>query len=227
MQKINKKGFAISGIVYPILIITVFLVVQVLFMLQTRKNVLDKSKTELADSINGANKVYTNEELSTLISDQQKKIDELESKVKNSGKDMYPVGSVYTSIKNVNPSTLFGGTWVSYGAGRTLVGVDTGQSEFNTVEKTGGEKTHVLTIAEQPALGGTIAMHGGENGSNIWAPSGVFSTSPIINGKFSPAAPQLNLAHSVQSIYFNNGGKNTPHNNLQPYITVYMWKRTA
>ena len=63
---------------------------------------------------------------------------------------IYPIGSIYISIKNTNPSTLFGGTWVSWGAGRVPVGVDTTQNEFKTVEKTGGEKTHKLTVSEMP-----------------------------------------------------------------------------
>ena len=53
---------------------------------------------------------------------------------------IYPIGSVYTSVNNRNPSIWLGGTWVPFGAGRTLVGVDTGQSEFNSVEKPGGHK---------------------------------------------------------------------------------------
>ena len=65
--------------------------------------------------------------------------------------DVYPVGSVYTSVNNVNPSSLFGGTWVSFASGRTLIGVDTAQTEFNTVQKTGGEKTHTLTATEIPS----------------------------------------------------------------------------
>ena len=64
----------------------------------------------------------------------------------------WPVGSVYTSIVSTNPATLLGGgTWVSFGAGRVLVGLDATQTEFDTVEETGGAKTHTLTTAEMPA----------------------------------------------------------------------------
>ena len=63
---------------------------------------------------------------------------------------IYPVGSIYTSINATNPSTLFGGVWEQIASGRTLVGVDTSQTEFNTVKKTGGEKTHRLTESEMP-----------------------------------------------------------------------------
>jgi hypothetical protein len=62
---------------------------------------------------------------------------------------VYPVGSIYVATVSTNPATLLGfGTWSAFGTGRTLVGIDAGQTEFDTVEETGGEKTHVLTIAE-------------------------------------------------------------------------------
>ena len=60
----------------------------------------------------------------------------------------YPIGAIYLSVSDTNPSQWFGGTWELIAQGRTLVGVDTTQTEFNTVKKTGGEKTHVLTVAE-------------------------------------------------------------------------------
>lgn len=50
----------------------------------------------------------------------------------------YPIGSIYLTINSANPSTYFGGTWVAWGTGRVPVGVDTNDSNFNTVEKTGG-----------------------------------------------------------------------------------------
>ena len=60
----------------------------------------------------------------------------------------YPIGAIYLSVSDINPSQWFGGTWELIAQGRTLVGVDTTQTEFNTVKKIGGEKTHVLTVAE-------------------------------------------------------------------------------
>ena len=67
-------------------------------------------------------------------------------------KKVYPVGCIYTSTVSTNPNTLFGfGTWSAFGAGRTLVGIDSGDTDFDTVGGTGGEKTHILTVAEMPA----------------------------------------------------------------------------
>jgi len=63
---------------------------------------------------------------------------------------LYPVGVIYMSVNATSPATLFGGTWTAWGTGRVPVGVDTADTDFNTVEKVGGEKTHLLTAAEMP-----------------------------------------------------------------------------
>ena len=72
---------------------------------------------------------------------------------------IYPVGSIYMSTLSTDPSSIFGGTWESWGNGRVPVGVDENQSEFATVEKTGGELTHTLTAAEMPSHTHTSAAH--------------------------------------------------------------------
>lgn len=64
---------------------------------------------------------------------------------------IYPVGSIYMSVNNVNPALLFGGSWVTWGNGKVPVGVDTAQTEFTVVEKTGGSKESVLTESQLPS----------------------------------------------------------------------------
>lgn len=124
--------------------------------------------------------------------------------------DVYPIGSIYMSVNNVNPSTLFGGTWVAWGSGKVPVGVDTSQTEFNTVEKTGGEKTHTLTVEEMPShnhiLWGVRKYQA--DGTNAWVQDG-----------------EANVA--VEEAKTTVTGGSQPHNILQPYITCFMWKRTA
>ena len=142
-----------------------------------------------------------------------------------SAKKMFPVGSIFITVTNTNPQTFLGGTWVAFGQGRTLVGVDTSQSEFNTVQKTGGSKTQVLTESQLPHLSGQLGVHGGENGSNLWNPSGVFASSSTVTGKYK-TLNQATGASSISVIDFRCGN-NEAHNNLQPYITVYFWRRTA
>ena len=131
---------------------------------------------------------------------------------------IYPVGSVYISVNNVSPQTFIGGTWVAFATGRTLVGVDTGQTEFDTVEETGGEKSHTLTEPELPNINGHLPhIYGGEHKI-----SGVFSL-----GYGSTSSSTGSNANSNNAYYNMNFGQGQAHNNLQPYITVYMWKRTA
>jgi hypothetical protein len=125
---------------------------------------------------------------------------------------IYPVGSIYLSVNPVNPSTLFGGTWVSIGAGRALVGVDASQSEFNTVEKIGGAKTHTLTVDQMP-----IHSH---------APKGI--TTPTGGAvRFQATTGSFTDMVSLSQDCLANAGNGVAHNNLQPYITCYIWKRTA
>ena len=127
---------------------------------------------------------------------------------------IYPVGSIYMSATLSTAAAVgsaLGGTWVAWGSGRVPVGVNTSDTDFNSVEKTGGEKTHTLTTTEMPAhshTGKYINGDGANNGSvkelRVWSASGDGSQQ---------------ITNSV-----GGGGA---HNNLQPYITCYMYKRTA
>lgn len=75
---------------------------------------------------------------------------------------LYPVGALYISTLSTNPGTLFGrGTWTAFGAGRTLVGLDTGDASFDTVEETGGSKTVASagTVAAPVFTGSALATH--------------------------------------------------------------------
>ena len=121
---------------------------------------------------------------------------------------IYPIGSVYISVNNVNPSSLFGGTWEQFAAGRTLVGIDTSDDDFKTVEKTGGEKKHTLTVNEMPS-------HNHNDGvtTNFFGQTGGQTSCIVLQDK------------SQGTTSATGGGQ--PHNNLQPYITCYMWKRIA
>lgn len=137
---------------------------------------------------------------------------------------VYPVGAIYMSINPASPSLLLGGTWATWGTGRVPVGVDTTQTEFNTVQKTGGAKTHTLTTAEMPAHNhplktGMPAMISGDN-IILTALAGGTGT-----GLGRTASEGGTTGASPLSIENRGGG--AAHNNLQPYITCYMWVRTA
>lgn len=118
---------------------------------------------------------------------------------------IYPIGSIYLSVNNVNPSSIFGGSWESFGTGRTLVGVDTSQTEFNTVEKTGGSK--YLQEHRHGYLTTTLTYNDYIDGGEVVA---------IPKGLTNKAVYKISDAPDVP--YANSG-------NLQPYITCYMWKR--
>jgi hypothetical protein len=125
---------------------------------------------------------------------------------------IYPVGSVYTNATDsTNPSTLLGfGTWVAFGAGRVPVGIDSSDTDFDTAEETGGAKTHTLTTSEIPAH------------THTYSESSFGPDAEGVGGGFDPPT-----AVGRQEADSGSTGGGQAHNNLQPYIVVYMWKRTA
>jgi len=218
-----------------------------------------------------------------------------------STKEAWPVGSVFTSVVSTNPNTLLGyGTWSAFGAGRVLVGLDSGQTEFDTVEETGGANTHTLVTGEMPAHGHTQDSHnhtqdahthtqnshnhtqdahthtqnshnhtqdthghtvGLEHNNNttvtgagirvndIDNQTGASGTAATANTSNTVATNQAATATNQNATATNqaatatnqnatatnqattatnqNTGGGGAHNNLQPYIVVYFWKRTA
>jgi hypothetical protein len=129
---------------------------------------------------------------------------------------IYPIGAIYTSITSGSPQSVFGGTWVSFGQGRVLVGHDdTSSPDSDFVASStdgssvlvGGAKTHTLSVDEIPSH-----THGISNFEN---PAGTGSTG------------SANGASSFSTVNTTATGGGTAHNNLQPYVVVYMWKRTA
>jgi hypothetical protein len=126
-------------------------------------------------------------------------------------KKVYPVGCIYTSTVSTNPNTLFGfGTWSEYGQGRVLVGLDAGDTSFDTLGETGGEKAHTLTIGEMPAHKHKFGYTGGNTDA---------TGSPYSFGKAIGHDPSNTYSETTST------GRDGSHNNLQPYIVVYFWKR--
>ena len=130
---------------------------------------------------------------------------------------VYPVGSIYMSVNDVNPQTLFGGEWEQL-KDRFLLGA--GDTYAN--ETTGGEATHTLVESELPRINGVI-----------WASAGGVAVFSNGTGAFSTYGSQLSApswsggsAKKYDAISLNIGG-GKDHNNMPPYLAVYMWKRTA
>lgn len=129
--------------------------------------------------------------------------------------ETYPVGSIYISTTNTNPSTFFGGTWVAFGTGKTLVGYDTNDNDFSTIENTGGEKQHTLTVDEMP-----MHRHDLQGYRNTTTDASGTDKRPRMYARGSGSGWD-----GGDSIKTTGGGQ--PHNNMQPYIVVRFWKRTA
>jgi hypothetical protein len=134
---------------------------------------------------------------------------------------IYPVGSVYINATvATNPGTLLGfGTWTAFGAGRVPVGIDSSDTDFDSAEETGGAKTHTLAIGEIPNATGRFETIR----ANVPFANGVFSTANNSRGNGNSTEG----GDSGSTVNFDLGGGGGSHNNLQPYIVVYMWKRTA
>ena len=121
---------------------------------------------------------------------------------------IYPVGSIYINAGvATNPGTLLGfGTWTAFGTGRTIVGVDSSDTDFDAVRETGGAKTHQLTISELPAHTHNVTMRTSDRDNDFLSEGNNTGTSTFTT---------------------SSTGGDQAHNNLQPYITAYMWRRTA
>lgn len=176
---------------------------------------------------------------------------------------IYPVGSIYISVNNANPASFFGGSWTAFATGRTIVGVDTSQGEFNSVEKAGGHKElqshahglnnhvhslnnhthtvpnhvhtmqgagnhyHYLGINKDAVQKGTSynKPNNFESGSTSYKSNTTGNHTHTMNssGSCTTGANNGNTGGNSGNTTSTGGGN---AGNLQPYITVYMWKRT-
>jgi microcystin-dependent protein len=176
----------------------------------------------------------------------------------------YPVGEMLITRRSANPSTWLGfGTWEAYGQGKTLVGLNAAEAEFDSLDKTGGAKTHTLAAGEMPnhthslSSGVTTSVDGGHDhylfsnqhlaGTNSDIADGSTVNDALAfsghSGDFGYSMVRANRSNSTTigksssvaghshtvtiSGTTGSAGSGTAHNNLQPYITVYFWKRTA
>lgn len=156
----------------------------------------------------------------------------------------WPVGSIFTSTVPTSPADLLGfGTWSRYGQGRVLVSQSSTDTEFDVVGETGGVKTVTLTAAQSgmPAhhhhvsgnTGSTVVsakMNNSDAGSNPDQPAAV-DRGTNSAGDVATTQQLLNSDH-VHAVDLDTTdaaavGASASHTNLQPYIVVYMWQRTA
>ena len=194
----------------------------------------NQSKTNADAAATRANAAAENVE-GLEVTDLVNRIKGMEEQMEQVGLLMYPIGSIYESTVNTNPQEYFGGTWEAFGAGRTTVGVDAGQTEFDQVKKTGGSKTQTLTQAQLPKITGRVEAGSGNKGTEsrgygaFRTASGVFSVN---SDDYQYSMPKRENATNWLSGYGKYSfemsvGGDQPHNNMPPYITVYRWVRIA
>ncbi len=214
--------------------------------LKTRVSTLEEENSTLKNRVKTLedNEVSTSEieTLNTIINS------------KTSLNEVYPVGSIYITMTENTATKVhdkFGGTWVAFGQGRTLIGVGTGTDTNSTsttfsANDTGGKYNHTLTTAQLPshthgipALSGTAT--GGnhrhsQDGPNWYASAGAASNTNNGFGLFridstnygtTGYSGDLSLSVTTNASTSNATGSGNSFSLLQPYTTVYMWKRTA
>ena len=162
---------------------------------------------------------------------------------------IYPVGSIYTSVNSTSPTNIFGGTWEAMPAGRVLLAQ--GTSEWGVeykVGSAGGEHEHQLSVGEMPQFTptGTLSSAALTGYQNFWSvtwgdggplggASGIISQSTYAGtpgwvgastGSQKPGRSSINASHA-HKLTFESIGGGSAHNIMQPYLSVFMWKRTA
>ena len=196
---------------------------------------LENGRVEQANKANRADTILSNGEYKSFV----------DAFVQECLLKIYPVGSIYMSTNSTNPKDFLGGTWEAWGKGRVPVGVDLSDTDFNTAEKTGGEKTHALSVSEMPwhdhsgtySTVETTTIHTRPTGGALHHLGiNTYTVKYDINEQtqeymVAPAGGQTLEVENGTVINSQYGvcpnGSGVAHNNLQPYITCYMWKRTA
>jgi hypothetical protein len=159
----------------------------------------------------------------------------------------YPVGSIYINAASAtNPATLLGfGTWVAFGAGRVMVGLDAANAAFDTVEETGGSAdavvvshTHTASVTDSGHRHNTTLTGVASTNESYQSQVGLTTygtASGGYEGYYARGTSDTTQADGSTSSTATTGvsvsnsttGSSGTNANLQPYITVYMWKRTV
>jgi hypothetical protein len=145
---------------------------------------------------------------------------------------LYPVGSIYVNAgATTNPATLLGfGTWTAFGAGRVMVGLNGSDTLFDTLEETGGSKDAIV-VSHTHTFSGTTDTQGAHThnvtigGANPGDGFGLAGNNGAVNFNYTTNTAGAH-SHTVSGTTASSGSSGTDAN-LQPYITVAMWKRTA
>ena len=133
---------------------------------------------------------------------------------------IYPVGSIYMSVDSTSPATRFGGTWVQIedtfllSAGTTYQAGDTG-----------GSATVALQEANMPSHSHTVNLYNSQSGYGVTIPANTRYADENDGHTWTSSA--LSNSNANRAGYTDTKGSGTAHNNMPPYLVVYVWKRTA
>ena len=142
---------------------------------------------------------------------------------------LYPVGSIYINAGvTTNPATLLGfGTWTAFGAGRVMVGLNGSDALFDALEETGGSKNATL-VSHNHSASSSVSdpghAHAIPSGDTFGAINSAYGAAINELATYSSRAATTGISVSTSIGSTGSSGTNA---NLQPYITVAMWKRTA
>ena len=138
---------------------------------------------------------------------------------------LYPVGSIYTNATvSTNPATLLGfGTWTAFGAGRVMVGFDAGNALFDTAEETGGS-ADAITVSHTHTATSTDSGH--LHTQTEYLSSGIGNAGGG-GARVNSTTGNTGTGFASITTTVDSAGSSGTNANYQPYITVYMWKRTA
>lgn len=267
-EMINKHKFKII-----ILINILFLGivgVSASIILASKEVSYDNTNSNMSsDNVQDAiDELYGVARLSERMDELEEELETTKSALKNYWKTVYPVGSIYFSTNDNTAAKVqerFGGTWVAYGPGKTLVGVNTSDTSFDAAEETGGAKTHSIAVGNLPAHNHPIpALSGSTTAANnvgqarsagahshgigvSWANNCYVENAHSVQWHGEKTCNTNNAgvirsagAHThtlnIPSLTVSTNASNTNGctncsasalNTQDPYITVYMWKRTA
>lgn len=136
----------------------------------------------------------------------------------------YPVGSIYQSTEPTNPSTFMGGVWERFGNGKVLVGVDETDADFNAANKQGGAKIHKHDSGTYEAMIGSV---GGDTGS-LGFQAGNRNEERLKNSTATYRVKGEVIGSGRNFNHFTEiAGQSADSSSLQPYVTIYRWRRTA
>lgn len=156
-----------------------------------------------------------------LVSSNTNSITDIKTQLNGILELVYPKGAIYISVNDTSPASLFGGTWEQIEDVFLL-----GAGSAYTAGSTGGESTHTLTVQEMPVHSHTVNAHSHAIGLDNDTTVGTYGWSLHVsaNGNSVTGAQKI-VTSGTSSPNTNTIGGGVAHNNMPPYLTVYMWKR--